>query len=393
MKDRFIFLMAPMSRIGALFGSRVAQACRHPIAAVDDERSSNTIHGIPRWTSAQFLEQAKHYPDAIAIDFSASPHGLAWVEQLCGEAGIRRVSFLDAQAELGLSIDMEQYDVFLENNPLSIYRHATSTIASKTHEILRLLRYTGQEALRKHPNPLSWHAAKVYSQNDEDGITFEILRRLGIQEGVFAEYGVGDGTENNTLSLLAAKWKGFWIGNQDLAFPVTRKPETGFCYSQAWVTRSNITELHLASLKAIGEHACNLVSMDLDGNDWHFVKSLLEAGVQPDVFIAEYNAKFIPPIQFVIAYDDNHEWLGDDYFGASFASFVDLFAQHGYFPVCCNITGSNAFFVQEQYKHLFEDIPQKIEEIFVGPQYFLTGLDYSGHPISLKTISAIINDH
>ncbi|GAB7564144.1 hypothetical protein LG202_21830 [Methylobacillus methanolivorans] len=393
MKNRFVFLMAPMSRIGSAFGDKVAQACNHPIAAVDDERSSNTIHGITRWTSTQFLEQAKQYPDAIAIDFSASPQGRDWVEKLCKEAGISHLNFLDAQAELGLSIDTAQYDIFLEDNPLSIYKHTVSAINTKTHEILRLLRYTGQEALRKHPNPLSRHAAKVYSQNEEDGITFEILRRLELQEGVFAEYGVGDGTENNTLSLLASNWRGFWIGNQDLAFPVTREPETGFYYSKEWVTRDNITELYSAGLKAIGEYACNLVSMDLDGNDWHFVKALLDSGIQPHVFITEYNAKFIPPIKFVIPYNDHHEWLGDDYFGASFVSFVDLFSEYGYFPVCCNITGSNAFFVHKKYKHLFQDIPEKIEEIFVAPQYFLSGLDYSGHPISLKTISSIVNGH
>src|ERR1700730_90773 len=81
-----------------------------------------------------------------------------------------------------------------------------------------LARYVGGSLLQNHPNPLLKHGGRVYSQNDEDGITFEILRRLGIARGVFAEFGVGNGVENNTLSLAAAGWSGIWIGGEGLAF-------------------------------------------------------------------------------------------------------------------------------------------------------------------------------
>ena len=43
---------------------------------------------------------------------------------------------------------------------------------------------------------------KCFSQTDEDGITIEILRRIGcLEKGTFAEFGPGDGMENNTLIL------------------------------------------------------------------------------------------------------------------------------------------------------------------------------------------------
>ena len=45
----------------------------------------------------------------------------------------------------------------------------------------------------------------------------------------------------------------------------------------------------------------------------------------PKVFIVEYNAKFFPPIEFIIDYDENHKWTGDDYFGASLTSLEKLF--------------------------------------------------------------------
>ena len=41
-----------------------------------------------------------------------------------------------------------------------------------------LNRYTGSVLLQNHPNPLLRFGGKVWSQNDEDGLTFEILRRI-----------------------------------------------------------------------------------------------------------------------------------------------------------------------------------------------------------------------
>ena len=74
------------------------------------------------------------------------------------------------------------------------------------------------ELQNKHPNPLNSYGKKGFSQTDEDGLTFEIIRRLKIKKGRYAEFGVGDGLENNTLLLAALGWKGFWVGGEDLIF-------------------------------------------------------------------------------------------------------------------------------------------------------------------------------
>jgi len=91
--ERPVFLMAPLSRIGLAVGADIAQNCDNLIAAIDDTPSIHAIHGAPRWSSDQFLQQAKQYPDAIAIDFSASPQGHAWVASLCEETGIERCNW------------------------------------------------------------------------------------------------------------------------------------------------------------------------------------------------------------------------------------------------------------------------------------------------------------
>lgn len=278
-----------------------------------------------------------------------------------------------------------------EVSNLQIYNDFIGRVIPSLNKISVLLRQTNVAALQRHPNPLVDCGAKIYSQNDEDGIIFEIVRRLNITNGVFAEFGVGDGLENNTLALAAAGWSGFWVGGEDLAFnpnPLgTTRPN--FVYQKAWITKSNIVELYQRGLEAIRRQKCDLMSLDLDGNDYYFVEALLASGALPEVFVVEYNAKFLPPIKFKIDYNDNHTWAGDDYFGVSLATYAELFAAHGYFLACCNATGANAFFVKNTHRNLFADIPQEIEKLFAPGRYQLYQLDARGHATSMRSIEHI----
>ena len=95
----------------------------------------------------------------------------------------------------------------------------------------------------------------------------------------------------------------------------------------------------------IGVESPDVLSMDLDGNDFHFTASLLEHGVRPAIWVSEYNARFPVGVQWVMPYASDHVWSFDDYQGASFSSFCDLFARYDYFPVACSVTGANVFFV------------------------------------------------
>jgi hypothetical protein len=52
----------------------------------------------------------------------------------------------------------------------------------------------------------------------------EILRRIGVSNGTFAEFGVGNGLKNKTLVLTALGWSGFWVGGEHLALPLPLHP-------------------------------------------------------------------------------------------------------------------------------------------------------------------------
>ena len=276
---------------------------------------------------------------------------------------------------------------------LDIYRDFIVRFTDNNRTQSRFFRY-GLD-YQNFKNPLLEYSGKVFSQSDEDGITFEILRRIGIDKGTFVEFGVGNGLENNTLSLLARDWKGVWFGTgQQLGFDLNPNNITDLNFNvyDSWITKDNIVNLIETGLNCIRETNIDVISMDLDGNDYYFIKEILEAGYNPSVFIAEYNGKFMPPIKFTIDYDEHFHWNGDDYNGASLSLLNELFNKHDYTLVACNISGVNAFFVKNEYLSAFEDIPREIEKLFNSPKFFVGCLDVWGHWNSVDGKTKVIEN-
>ena len=268
-----------------------------------------------------------------------------------------------------------------------LFKNVTSNLLSQIKDLLLLEDFENRKLTFK--NPLNRYGRKCFSQADEDGITLEIINRLNIDKGFYIEYGVGDGLENNTLVLATLGWKGFWVGGEDLAFEVTANKEK-FSYLKCWIDLKNIVDITNSHLIQLSTKEVDLISIDLDGNDFYFVEELLKSGINPKVFIIEYNAKFPPPIKFKIDYDEKHRWSDDDYFGASLQSFDDLMRSHQYSLVCCNyLTGSNAFYIKNNYLEFFSDVPKNIKDIYMPPKYYL--LDRFGHAKSSKVVEKIIN--
>lgn len=248
------------------------------------------------------------------------------------------------------------------------------------------LRQSTLELQRLHPNPLNRAGRQCFSQSDEDGITLEILRRLGAGAGVFAEFGVGNGLENNTLILGALGWKGFWVGGEPLAFDCTGLAR--LAHLQEWITLDNLGQLTTRGLSLIGAETVDLISLDLDGNDFHFAEALLQSRLRPALFIVEYNAKLPPPARFRMPYDSTHRWAGDDYFGAALTDFVELFASFGFTLVCCNAhTGCNAFFVRDESLHAFQDVPRDVATLYAAPRYHV--YRRHGHPTSTRLVQTL----
>jgi hypothetical protein len=252
------------------------------------------------------------------------------------------------------------------------------------HDFLLITKWA--RAAQDAKNPLNRFGAKFFSQSDEDGITLEITRRLGLATGTFLELGVGDGLETNTLVLLSLGWRGAWLGGETIAFNAEINPQR-LCYKKGWVTLNNIKELAQQALGEIGVSDVDVLSVDLDGNDFYFTEVLLKF-LQPKLLIVEYNGKFPPPARWTIKYNPDHEWDRTDYYGASLSAFCDLLRDR-YSFVCCNAApGVNAFFVKDEHVSYFSDVPKDIRDVFVQPQLELP--TKVGHPTSSKTIEQIL---
>tara|TARA_B100000886_G_C20416712_1_gene489599 strand:- start:1423 stop:2292 length:870 start_codon:yes stop_codon:yes gene_type:complete len=262
------------------------------------------------------------------------------------------------------------YEVFLENH----------------YEIRR----------KRSRNPFlqSFKRYSIFSQSDEDSIIDEIIKRLKIEKGNFIELGVGNGSQNNSLNLLAQGWKGIWIGNEELIF----KPGKNLKFINSWITKDNIIQTISSNLSFFNKEInfqnsdIDILSIDLDGNDYYIWDAILSGGFCPKIIIAEYNGSLGPRAIWRMPYKPNNNWKlrKDNYFGASFLSYVKLFFKYNYIPVCCNSdTGVNLFLVKKKYQINFKEIENlKLNDIFENPHYALSIFSKT-HKLSISTLKDI----
>ena len=239
----------------------------------------------------------------------------------------------------------------------------------------------------RDPKNLISFGSKVYSQTDEDGIIQEIFTRIGATNKVFVEFGIGNGLENNTLALLFDGWRGLWIDASSRSTNKIKKHFSEIIESEqlkvvnSFITKENINRL---ISKNIDADEVDLLSVDIDGNDYHIIDSI--ACITPRVIVVEYNAKFTPPTLYCMDYDETHTWKKDDCFGASLKFFEVNLAKKGYCLVGCNVSGVNAFFVREDLVSDQFSTPFTAEAHYEPARYYLSGY-FSGHPASYETLA------
>ncbi len=187
---------------------------------------------------------------------------------------------------------------------------------------------------------------KVYSQADEDGILEEIFKRIGFSQKKFIELGIQDGTECNTTYLLKSGWSGLWVDmstdENKLKVDFKNFLKQNLNFKKEIVTRTNVNEIIHSFFSEKDE--IDLLSIDIGVNTYHVLN---EIKISPRVIVTEYNAKLRDQVEWIATYDEKKQWQGDDNFGASLNSFTIMMEKKGYYLVCCNIIGVNAFFVRK----------------------------------------------
>ena len=191
-----------------------------------------------------------------------------------------------------------------------------------------------------------------YSQNGEDGIIAHLVELIRDSQYVlpgerhFVEIGCGDGRENNTTALAVQGWNGVVIDRKPSRIEIYNNIARGLKFSERVKAYNLGVSSSMASdlIDLFESHRPCFFSLDIDGPDWHVMRSLLEGGFRPSVCCLEYNATFENrPITVML--NDMPKISDNLYYGASVRAWQRLMRLYEYAFVTVDSQGVNAFFV------------------------------------------------
>jgi hypothetical protein len=250
----------------------------------------------------------------------------------------------------------------------------------------RIVYVTLEELVRRHTltsvppasprEPLTRYEYRCFSQNGEDGVLAELLRRLGTSDRWFVEFGIQNGVEGNCVFLAdVLDWSGLFIeSHQDSFNELHRKYAANpTVHTQhALVEPENVEQLFG---QAGVPSEPDVLSIDVDGNDYWIWEALTH--YSPRIVVIEYNAHWPLEARWVQPYDPKRTWQGTDNYGASLGALRTLGEQKGYRLVHTELTGNNAFFVRSDLQCV---LPETDVVPLRAPNHFLSGASHPAHP-------------
>ncbi|GMF12560.1 unnamed protein product [Phytophthora lilii] len=219
------------------------------------------------------------------------------------------------------------------------------------------------------------HEWGLYSQNGEDGILNKIFRHIGTKHKAYVEFGTENGQECNTRLLREIhEWKGLLMDS--------RYEDESINLYREYITRDNFMPLLAEKYQKLVPRDLDLLSIDVDFNDFWLLSALDLELVAPRVILVEVNSHIPPNEARTVQYDDRVDgsggWDGfSSYFGGSVAAFHRWGALHGYSLVYCESHGVNCFFVRNDAlggANVSEVLGP--EQLQAPPNFFGQGWDY-----------------
>jgi hypothetical protein len=203
------------------------------------------------------------------------------------------------------------------------YVHTECTWDKRIEQLKSIIKHHFPKAMTKNDN---WVEAlkrvapdKHYSQFGEESFIGHIFNNIGTKHKFFVDLGAGDG-----VNLSNTKYFKDTLGWQGLMVDADNQGN-GSVY-QSFITDDNIIDI-------LEKHNVpedfDFLSIDLDGNDYYVLDRVL-TDYSPSLILAEFNGTIPTDVDKVMAYNSNHIWGNDDYYGASFKAFKRLGEAHGY---------------------------------------------------------------
>lgn len=209
---------------------------------------------------------------------------------------------------------------------------------------------------------------KIFSQFGEDGIIQYLIKNIKIENTIFIEFGVENYLESNTRFLMMNNnWHGFVMDGSEKAMQSLKKRSWYWKYNliekAVFIDKENINDL----IANAGFSNIGLLSIDLDGNDYHIFNEMNLSNINPSIVVLEYNSVLGKDRLITVPYRKNFNRTKAHYsnlfFGASLPALNYLASKKGYSLVGSNSAGSNAFFVRKDL------LNEKVKELAVEEAY------------------------
>ena len=240
-----------------------------------------------------------------------------------------------------------------------------------------------QQSSLADPAAVASRRFRLYSQNEEDGITLALLAAAGVQSRTFVEIGSGQSGGNSAVLALDLGWSGLMV---EAHRPHARKLRTLMgANPKVTVLCERVSSAGLnAMLKAqhlTGE--LDFMSIDIDSIDYWLLDALKQ--VSPRVLVMEYNAHFGPRRAVTLPDADLPSVRPKGYFGASLAALEKRARGKGYRLVLCEESGVNAYFLRHD---VAPEIPGRTAEEAFRP--CLDGVEYLDPEEKVIDIYAVV---
>ena len=224
-----------------------------------------------------------------------------------------------------------------------------------------------QQSLMSSDN-INDYEFKIFSQFGEDGIIQYLIKNVAIEHEIFIEFGVEDYLESNTRFLMMNNnWSGFVMDASDEKMERLKSQNWYWRYQltqkAVFIDKDNINNL----LSSTGFANIGLLSIDLDGNDYHIFNEIDLSKLNPAIIVLEYNSVFGIDRLITVPYNKNYNRTKSHYsnlfFGASLPALNYVASKRGYSLVGCNLSGNDAFFVRKDL------LNEKVVELSVEKAY------------------------
>jgi hypothetical protein len=217
------------------------------------------------------------------------------------------------------------------------------------------------------------YSFNVYSQFGEDGIIKRILEIIGTTTKVAVEFGAWDGFYlSNTANLWGkdTSWKGILIEGDEKKFEeLVRNTESCNCMAlHEWVGIGESDSLEAILKKNNIKEPLDVLSIDIDGNDYHIFESL--KNIRPRLIVCEYNPTIPANFDVFAPYGKENN------FGCSVGALTKIAEKKGYCLVALTVT--NAFFVLKNDFEKFKEYETDVRLITVNDGHIVVVTTYDG---------------